>query len=106
MPMPHDVESKCFNLKACITSSSRFSKICLDPDVLELRIWNTSDIRNDCEDNNTRVFRKAAYRQFILARYGYLGTGKLASLPLMFGPEDKTALPICEKSLHGIQTVN
>ena len=48
-------------------------KLCLDPDVLELCIKNSSDIRNDREDSSTKAFRKAAYRQFILARYGRLG---------------------------------
>ena len=33
------------------------------------------DIRNDPEDNSTRAFRKAAYRQYVLARYGHLGKG-------------------------------
>ena len=80
-PMPQDIENKCCNLKKCITSSSRFSKICLDPDVLELCIRNTSDTRNDREDNSTRAFRKSAYRQFILARHGYLGKGNRRVCP-------------------------
>lgn len=79
--MPQDIENKCCNLKKCITLSSRFSKVCLDPDVLELCIRNTSDIRNDREDNSTRAFRKAAYRQFILARHGYLGKGNRRVCP-------------------------
>jgi hypothetical protein len=80
-PMPQDIENKCCNLKKCITSSSRFSKICLDPDVLVLCIRNTSNIRNDREDNSTRAFRKAAYRQFILARHRYLGKGNCQVCP-------------------------
>ena len=54
---------------------SQFIKLCLDTDVLQLCIRNTSDIRNDREDNSTRAFRKAAYRQFILARHGCLWKG-------------------------------
>ena len=80
-PMPQDIENKCCKQKKCITYSSRFAKICLDPDVLELCIRNTSDIRNDHEDNSTRAFRKAAYRQFILARHGYLGKGNRRVCP-------------------------
>lgn len=80
-PMPQEIENKCCKQKKCITFSSRFSKICLDPDVLELCIRNTSDIRNDSEDNSTRAFRKAAYRQFILARHGYLGKGNRRVCP-------------------------
>ena len=73
--MPQEIENKCFGLKKCITSLSRFTKLCLDTDVLELCIKNTCDIRNDREDSSTRAFCKAAYRQFILARHGYLGKG-------------------------------
>ena len=51
------------------------TKLCLDPDVLELCIWNSGGIRNDREDTSTRAFRKSANRQFILARYGHLGKG-------------------------------
>ena len=46
-PMPQEIENKCCKSKKCITSSSRFTKLCLDPDVLELCIKNASDIRND-----------------------------------------------------------
>ena len=53
----------------------KFAKLCLDPDVLELCVRNRADIRNDQQDNSTRSFKKAAYRQFILARYGQLGKG-------------------------------
>ena len=80
-PMSQEVENKCCKQKNCITLSSRFGKLCLDPDVLELCIRNTSDIRNDKEDNSTRAFRKAAYRQFILARHGYLGKGNRRVCP-------------------------
>jgi hypothetical protein len=80
-PMTQEVENKCCCQKKCITLSSRFAKLCLDPDVLELCIRNTGDIRNDREDTSTRAFRKAAYRQFILARYGYLGKGNRGVCP-------------------------
>ena len=80
-PMPQEVENKCCKLKKCITLSSRFAKLCLDPDVVELCIKSTGDIRNDKEDNSSRAFRKAAYRQFILARYGRLGKGNRRVCP-------------------------
>jgi len=80
-PMPQEVENKCCKLKKCITLTSRFAKLCLDPDVLELCIRNRADIRNDHEDNSTRAFRKAAYRQFILARHGHLGKGNRRVCP-------------------------
>ena len=80
-PMPQEIENKCCKLKKCITSSSRFTKLCLDLDVLQLCIRNSSDIRNDREDNSTRALRKAAYRQFILARHGHLGKGNRRVCP-------------------------
>ena len=80
-PMPLQVENKCCKQKKCITLTSRFSKLCLDPDVLELCIYNGSDIRNDREDNSTKAFCKAAYRQFILARHGHLGKGSRRVCP-------------------------
>ena len=80
-PMPQEIENKCCRQKNCITLTSRFAKICLDPDVLELCIRNTGDIRNDQEDNSTRAFRKAGYRQFVLARHGHLGKGNRRVCP-------------------------
>ena len=80
-PMPQQVENKCCKQKKCITLTSRFSKLCLDPDVLELCIRNRSDIRNDREDSSTKAFGKAAYRQFILARHGHLGKGNRRVCP-------------------------
>ena len=78
---PRKSKTSAANLKKCITLTSRFTKLCLDPDVLELCIRNRADIRNDHEDNSTRAFRKAAYRQFILARHGHLGKGNRRVCP-------------------------
>ena len=80
-PMPQEVENKCCKLKKCITLSSRFAKLSMYPDVVELCIKSTGDIRNDREDNSSRAFRKAAYRQFILACYGCLGKGNRRVCP-------------------------
>ena len=80
-PMPQAVENKCCGLEICITTTSRFAKLCLDRDVLELCIRNTRDMRNDREDNSPCSFRKAAYRQFILARHGHLGKGNRRVCP-------------------------
>ena len=79
--MPRSIENKCCKCKKCVTSQRRFQKICLDPEVLELCIKNRADIRNDSDNYSTSAFRKAAYRQFILDKYGRLGKGnrKVAS---------------------------
>lgn len=80
-PMLQEIENKCCKLQKGITLSSRFQKLCFYPDVLELCIRNTGDICNDREDNSTRAFRKAAYRQFILSRHGHLGKGNRRVCP-------------------------
>lgn len=79
--MPLEIENKCCGRRRCVTSYSRFRKLCVDPDVLQLCIRNRADIRNDRDDNSTRAFRKAAYRQYILDRYGYLGKGNRKVCP-------------------------
>ena len=73
--MAQVIENKCCGYRNCITFKRRFVKLCLDLEVLELCIRNRADIRNDREDNSTSSFRKAAYRQFILEKYGHLGKG-------------------------------
>ena len=72
--MAQEIENKCCGYRNCITSKRRFLKLCLDLEVLELCIRNRADIRNDCEDSSTSSFQKAAYWQFILEKYGRLGT--------------------------------
>jgi len=80
-PMPQAVENNCCKRSKCITTTSHFAKLCMDPDVLEMCIRNTSDIRNDRGDASTLAFKKAAYRQFILAKYGRLGKGNRRVCP-------------------------
>ena len=46
-PMPQVIKNKCCKQSKCITTTSHFGKLCLDPYVLEMCIRNTSDIRND-----------------------------------------------------------
>lgn len=79
--MPQDIENKCCGQRRCVTTHIRFTELCLDPDVLQLAVRNRGDIRNDREDNNTRSFRKAAYRQYVLDRYGHLGKGNRKVCP-------------------------
>lgn len=79
--MPQEIENKCCGQRKCVTTHTRFHKLCLDPDVLQLTIRNRGDIRNDREDNSTRSFRKASYRQYVLDRYGYLGKGNRKVCP-------------------------
>ena len=34
--MPQEIENKCCGLRRCVTRHTRFSKLCLDPDVIQL----------------------------------------------------------------------
>lgn len=80
-PMAQAVENRCCGRVNCVTTKRRFLKLCLDADVLELCIRNRADIRNDREDNSASSFRKAAYRQYILEKYGRLGRGNRKVAP-------------------------
>ena len=79
--MPLEVEKVCCRKKHCDTKKTRFLKLCLDPDYLELSIKSSADIRNDRQNNSTRSFRKAAYRHYILDKHGYLGKGRRKVAP-------------------------
>ena len=79
--MPQEIENKCCGKRGCVTNRTRFQKLCLDPDALQLAIRNRGDIQNDRDDNSTRSFRKASYRQYVLDRYGYLGKGNSKVCP-------------------------
>ena len=100
-PMPQAIENKCCQERTCITTSVRFGKLCLDADVLKLCIRNMGDIRNDRKDYSTRAFRKASYRQFILARHGHLGRGNRC-VPFLCCVKNKGTIPISHRGLYGV----
>ena len=57
--MPQEVKRERCKLKKGRTPLSQFTNLYLDPDVVELCIKNTGDIRNNREDNSSRTFQKA-----------------------------------------------
>lgn len=79
--MQNPVEQKCCKLKNCITSYALFQNLCLDRNVLEVAIKARCDMRAEEMDFGTNSFRKAAYRQYILWRYGKLGKGNRRVCP-------------------------
>ena len=79
--MPNEQENLCCKRVTCVTSYNTFSNICLDRDVLEICIKARSDLRADDFDFSMESFRKAAYRQFALWRYGKLGRGNRRVIP-------------------------
>ena len=50
-------------------------KICLDRDVLKMQIVARSDMRPEPIEISTNSYRKAAYQQYALWKYGKLGLG-------------------------------
>ena len=54
--MPQEVENKCCGQQRCMSTHTRFAKLCLDPDVLQLNMINEGNVPNDKEDNSTRPF--------------------------------------------------
>lgn len=68
-------ENKCCGKRICLTSYQIFKKIILDRDVLRLHIMARSDIRAVPMEFTTNAYRKAAYQQYSLWKYGKLGPG-------------------------------
>ena len=80
-PMPDEQENLCCKRVTCLTSYMAFSNICLDRDILEICIKARSDIQAEEFNFSMESFRKAAYRQFALWRYGKLGRGNRRVIP-------------------------
>ena len=64
-----------------VTSYVMFNTVCLDREVLQLAIRARCDIRADEPDYSTQSYRKAAYRQYTLWKFGKLGRGNRKILP-------------------------
>ena len=79
--MPDEQENVCCKLRTCVTSYVMFNTVCLDREVLKLAIRARCDIRADDPDYSSQSYRKAAYRQYTLWKYGKLGRGNRKVLP-------------------------
>lgn len=79
--MQDEQENVCCRKRTCVTSYVMFNTTCLDRGVLELAIRARCDIRADLPDYSTQSYRKAAYRQYTLWKYGKLGRGNRRILP-------------------------
>lgn len=79
--MPSAEERKCCGKVRCLSSYHVFQKVCLDRDVLEVHIKAHADHYAENIEFTTNAFRKAAYRQFIMWRFGKLGYGNRRVIP-------------------------
>lgn len=80
-PMTTLEENKCCRKRVCVTSYELFQNICIDREVLTVAIRARCDIRVEEPDYASNSFRKAAYRQYILWRFGKLGRGNRKVCP-------------------------
>ena len=91
-PMQNEIENVCCKRVACVTRFQAFNNICLDRDILEVCIKARCDILADDFNFSMESFRKAAYGQFVLWRFGKLGWGNrrvvLSCAVLMDGRTD------------------
>ena len=79
--MPLEEENVCCGKRTCVTSFRMYENVCLDREVLVLAIRARFDIRAEEPDYSSNFFRKAAYRQYCLWKYGKLGKGNRWVLP-------------------------
>ena len=71
----------CGHREGCISTFERFHLLCTNHSVLTVAIHNRADIMADPISYSPSSYRKAAYRQYILWVYGYLGRGNRRVIP-------------------------
>ena len=79
--MASEEENKCCGKRACVTSYEMFRNVVLDREVLNIAIRARCDIRAEVAEFEMNSYRKAAYRQYILWKYGKLGKGNRRVCP-------------------------
>ena len=79
MPLPE--ENVCCRSRPCITTADSFETIVTNQDVLSIAIVHRSDVYSDDPEYGPSDYRKAAYRQWTLWRYGDLGRRNRKVIP-------------------------
>ena len=104
-PMPLDVENVCCRKRTCVTSFAMYEHVCLDREVLTLPIRARFDILAEEPDYSTNSYRKAAYRQYCLWKYGKLGKGNRRVLPSCVVLKIRSFYPVPDGKLYGIWAI-
>ena len=73
IPMETPEENVCCRRIPCITEMAWFDSVVLNSDVLSLAIRARCDVTGDHATYSLSSFSKAAYRQYVIWKYGYLG---------------------------------
>lgn len=92
-PMQTPEEDKCCAKRQCVASFELFCNICLNREVLSIAIRARCNIRVEEPDYESNSYRKAAFRLYIVWRFGKLGRGEQKSLPILCGFSCKEVLP-------------
>ena len=80
-PMTLDSYNKCCRQRDCVTNSSAFDNLVIDRDTLNIAIVHRIDFFVSLPDYSPASYRKAAYRQYIIWKYGHLGSKNCRVVP-------------------------
>ena len=79
--MPTEAENKCCRQRDCITNCPAFDNLVLDRSTLDIAIVHRIDFFVSTPDYSPASYRKAAYRQYIIWKYGHLGSKNRRVVP-------------------------
>jgi len=72
--MPTDIENKCCRQRDYVTNSPAFANLVLDCAALDIAIVHRIDVFVGTADYSPANYRKVAYRQYVIWKFGYLGS--------------------------------
>ena len=93
--MPKIEGKKCCGRSSCIVRY--FKKVYLGKDILEIAVTARADYRAEEINNRSSNYRKAAYYEFCLWRYGKLGKGNRRVIPSCVVKLIRTDIPNQER---------
>ena len=79
--MPIIAHNKCCRQRECVTNSSGFDNLVIDRDTLNIAIVHRIDFFAGIPGYSPASYRKAAYQQFIIWKYGHLASKNRRVIP-------------------------